>query len=56
MPANGKEKVTIQMFFEERAEPLQIATLLFNNEYTFVSLFLPQTVCHSCFRPPQMIG
>jgi hypothetical protein len=56
MPANGKEKVAIQMFFEERTEHLHIATFFFNKEYAFVSLFTPQTVCHSCFRPPQMIG
>jgi hypothetical protein len=56
MPANGKEKVEIQMFFEGNAEHQQIASLFLNKEYGFVSQFTPQTFCHSCFRPPQMIG
>lgn len=56
MPANGKEKVEIQMFFEEKEEHQQIVILFLDKAYAFVSNFTPQTVCQSCFRPPQMIG
>ena len=56
IPANGKEKVEVQLFFEER-NILQLPTSIsLKKQYVFNTQFTPQTVYRNCFRPPQING